>query len=865
MHASLLVFIASAEAATLTVSSSGPYTSIDAAIAAAAPGDVVEVAPGTWYGAFSFGGKGITVRSTHGAAVTVIDGQGASAAVLLTSGEGPDAVLEGFTVVNAGRLGVQVSSASPTLRNVTFTGLGNVNGYGGALSLASTEALLEDCTFSGNVAQWGAHAVVTGGAVTMRRTTFEAGSSTYGGLFVTGGASLTVEEGSFTDNTSIAGGGAIYADGASTVTLVDPEMLRNQSPTGHGGALAIVSGAHLDLHGGAFSENVADPDWAVGYYGGSLFVGYGASAELTGTRFEDGEAYYGGAVGVYQSSLTTTDVTYHRNDGYLGGAVFANEDTVLTETRPVYEYNEGYAGAGGLYLAQRSAWVATDPDASSNVSTYGSAGALFAEYGSTVDVTGGSFKFNNAYYHGGAVYGQWDLRQVDFHGTTFQANTATYGVGGAWYLFDRMDATCTDCVFADNRAASSGGAIYAATNTTLTLTRTVAERNESVAGWGGAVYHAPVVSDPRGLWLHECEFRDNVAWLGGGAALCVLCQPLEVLDSVFVGNRVEDPGPGGAVAQLDGRGARIERSLFLANDAEYGGAVYFDPTQEPWPLVRASGFADNRAAWGGDLAMLGGEIDVENASFAASSVTFRGASLYLFGTSARLVNVAVAHTSGAPAIDADGSTLDATYSTLAENLDGDLTGLDASAWAKGVGNLTEAPGFVDAKAGNLVLWRDSPLIDAGDPNLLDLDGTRSDVGMYGGDGVVALDEDGDGWDASVDCDDAAADAFPGAMNTWYDGFRQDCASGSDFDADGDGHDAEAHGGDDCDDADPTRAELCEDPTGTTSTTATPPGTAGDTGQPSGEPGCGCGGGAPPTTPPWWLAPLALTPLRRRRR
>ena len=53
-----------------------------------------------------------------------------------------------------------------------------------------------------------------------------------------------------------------------------------------------------------------------------------------------------------------------------------------------------------------------------------------------------------------------------------------------------------------------------------------------------------------------------------------------------------------------------------------------------------------------------------------------------------------------------------------------------------------------------------------------------------------------------DCDDTEATTHPGAEDTWYDGVDSDCAGDSDFDADGDGYDSAAHGGEDCDDSDP---------------------------------------------------------------
>ncbi len=54
-----------------------------------------------------------------------------------------------------------------------------------------------------------------------------------------------------------------------------------------------------------------------------------------------------------------------------------------------------------------------------------------------------------------------------------------------------------------------------------------------------------------------------------------------------------------------------------------------------------------------------------------------------------------------------------------------------------------------------------------------------------------------------DCDDGAADAYPGAEEVWYDGVDQDCEGGNDYDQDGDGSRHEDHGGGDCDDLDPS--------------------------------------------------------------
>lgn len=69
---------------------------------------------------------------------------------------------------------------------------------------------------------------------------------------------------------------------------------------------------------------------------------------------------------------------------------------------------------------------------------------------------------------------------------------------------------------------------------------------------------------------------------------------------------------------------------------------------------------------------------------------------------------------------------------------------------------------------------------------------------------TAMDEScfGDGYSVAddTDCDDTSAEAHPGAEEVWYTDVDEACDGGSDWDADGDGYDAEDVGAD-CDDAD----------------------------------------------------------------
>ncbi|MFN7145913.1 MAG: putative metal-binding motif-containing protein, partial [Myxococcota bacterium] len=71
------------------------------------------------------------------------------------------------------------------------------------------------------------------------------------------------------------------------------------------------------------------------------------------------------------------------------------------------------------------------------------------------------------------------------------------------------------------------------------------------------------------------------------------------------------------------------------------------------------------------------------------------------------------------------------------------------------------------------------------------------------DGRSDYDKDGDGYDAEAyggdDCDDESSVVRPGGVDVWYDGLDSNCDDRSDYDQDGDGYDATAYGGSDCND------------------------------------------------------------------
>lgn len=148
-------------AATLQVAPTGaPYSSIQAAIDAAATGDTIQVAAGTYKELINFKGKAITVKGTSGARSTIIDGNGAVGPVVrFATSETANTVLEGVTITGAYGTtssayggGIYMSASAPVLRDVIITKNTAYRGAGIYFAVSGKTPLLERVVIQSNAA-----------------------------------------------------------------------------------------------------------------------------------------------------------------------------------------------------------------------------------------------------------------------------------------------------------------------------------------------------------------------------------------------------------------------------------------------------------------------------------------------------------------------------------------------------------------------------------------------------------------------------------------------------------------------------------------------------------------------------------------
>ena len=642
------------------------------------------------------------------------------------------------------------------------------------VTLSGAGAALTELTADGTVLY------VIGGELTLRDLALR--DATRGVQVSDGGLTLSGVE--ITGMRGTSGGGAVYAV-RSTVVAVGSTLDDNRVDVNPGGHLwALESEVSLDgctltggraLRGGALalqdsvlvatdtelSGNSVRGDLAPSE-GGALWLDAG-SATLSDCVFADNTATDGGGGHL---SVEDADVFVEGGElraglasGYDGGAVLASGGTltlrsaVVAENAATYGDDETSAHGGALRVVG-GLLVLDDVTLVRNVAE-GWGGAVSLD-GSDLLVQGGEFLENYAYY-GAGVYAR-SAGELVIEGASFTANYGRYGAALRW-IPGTLDSSLTvrGCAFTDNEVTGYGAALYARS--------------------AGA------------LRIEDSAFTGHRADLGGALMLWSVSE-VDVVRSLFCANesRTEDWSDGGAIVSYDsgfGGTHRYVSNVFAENLADARGGALALRESDP-ALVVNNTFVGNTSR----TADLGGAISVRS-------------------TPVGITNNLVMSTFGGDGIvgdDAEAVVL--SHNALWENLDDDVSPPLATDDTHVVAPPLLQLWTANEDCSDDRLWPQvgSPLIDAGDPDILDLDGTRSDIGALGGPDAAPAqwdDADADGWVAFLDCDDLADGVGPDQTEVPYDGVDQDCDGVDLTDVDGDRHDAVEAGGDDCDDTDPT--------------------------------------------------------------
>lgn len=316
--------------------------------------------------------------------------------------------------------------------------------------------------------------------------------------------------------------------------------------------------------------------------------------------------------------------------------------------------------------------------------------------------------------------------------------------GGASLTVDRT-------LFEDNGVTGnpSRGAHIWSMGESVVVRDSVFRRASTELGDGAAFY-----AGAGSVTLERNLFADNAAGDDGGAVYAEFADPIVVAHNTFTGNTAGALAGGLYVGNTGDHD--IAWNLFCHNSAgTRGGGAFFRRVQ-PGPTMGAvhnNAFLDNTAAErGGAVFTFEAAVELHNNHFLANSSPQGGAVATHF-SQVSMTNNLVAHTRDGSGlwVDLPSAVARLDYNAWHANTGGHTTG-NAGLGPNDVLADPELERFLDDGACGrgevLAPAVGSPLIDMGDPALLDPDGSRSDIGAYGGPGaepcVFEGDDDGDG-------------------------------------------------------------------------------------------------------------------------
>ena len=508
------------------------------------------------------------------------------------------------------------------------------------------------------------------------------------------GKNITVESQDGPEVTSIDGGGA-----DSVVTMNSGEW--NASLSGFtitNGSADYGAGIHVEDSDVAFDDLVLEANVAA-EYGGGMYLD-GGSWTIDACTFEDNEASYGAGIYATGLQLEVTDSLFHGNvaTGNTGAGMYLNvSQAVVLDTD--LTHNTGKAIYSTSSLLEVDTCLID-----SNHSGHGEGAGIYVRSGTSFihncTIT------NNACdgYTGGGIYAPYSGPLTVITDSLIEGNFANYGAGiGA--VGDELQVY--DTIIRDNYAAVSGGGIYGRP-VDITLVGCTLEDNVA-ADTGGAIFvnNPYATEDPFTLFIQDSVLHNNQANQGGAIGMAVDVAEIDISQTAITDN----------VGVTEGGGLYMETGMLdLENVLIAGNTTYGE---------------------GGGISLRNVDAAMSNVTVAGNTSYGDGAGMYVAGDPAlplTLVNAIVAANSGNCGLyETDGSVPVFEYDDVWGHAGGeycgtlvDPTGLD--------GNLSVDPLFTDAANGDYTLAAGSPCIDAGDPDAAydDLDGTRNDMGAFGG-------------------------------------------------------------------------------------------------------------------------------------
>ncbi len=709
-----------------------------------------------------------------------------------------------FTLNNASNYGgggvYSYNSTSEIISNCTFES-NSAYAYGGGIcNLGSSSETISNCVFTSNTCSNDGGGITNFDAplIIIKNCAFTLNSAVHGGGMANWSSSPTISNCSLTLNAAEAGGGGIFNAGSSpaisnsiiygnsggsiydsssspTVTYsciekgyqgtgnISSEPLFASGPQGNvylfpaSKCIDSGTGEAFDLGLGSEEGYGTNPD---GIHGDSVRVdmgyhysGYSQAAVVPTIWYVDSSASFPGigtqldpfktinsaeaAVtanngdeihvkrGVYSLTAPHTGTITLKSGVYLRGGYddsWTDQTGISTidgsssvrclygnglSSDTIIEYfsiRKGYNGdeGGGLYLTNNSTPTISNCLLESNSAYEG--GGMYND-ASSPTITNCDFTSNSAsHYEGGGICNMHSSPEV--LNCTFTSNTSNnvnYGNGGGICDLKNSNPTISNCTFSLNSSYNGGGAIENNSSCSPFISNCTFESNSTYSGDGGGIDN----SNGSSPTILNCVFTSNSAYQYGGGISNLSnfpstpCDPI-IKNCTFTSNNA---GVGGGIENSAYASPTILNCAFISNVANsYGGGVYNEDVSTS---------------------------TVSNCTFTLNSST-NGGGIYNYNSSPTILNSIIYGNSGGNITNSSSSPI-VTYSCIQQDT-----------VYPGTGNINGDPLIVNAQAGDVHLYNNSPCVNTGTGDAVGL-GLGYDNGygthpllIYGDDGRVNM-------------------------------------------------------------------------------------------------------------------------------
>ena len=336
------------------------YPTIQTAMDNASPGDIIDLAAGTWTDQIVWGLSGVTLRGRNGDGSTILDGIDQDWSLVVCYGD------------------------PCTIEHITFrNGKGsNVFGIirGGAIYAEYSEVTITDCVFESNqlvlgefdFTSWGGAIASYSAPMNIERCVFTGNSAEgSGGAIYANFAPIDVRNCEFTDNSALRTGGGIAGEWVDLT--IDDSTFRSNHAEWLGGGIYLATaedqsaGTTSTVTNCRFVRNHAsDAGFAMG---GGIAIEYAQLVRVSDSSFEDNYGYIAGAI--RGGSLGSNGFVETSNVLYCGNAIATNWGEVIDDGTSVFQQScdcsvdadgDGTVGVDDL-LRVLSAWGSFAPDA----------------------------------------------------------------------------------------------------------------------------------------------------------------------------------------------------------------------------------------------------------------------------------------------------------------------------------------------------------------------------------------------------------------------------------------------------------------------------------------------------------------------